>query len=364
MSQFDFQVFLLHVAVSLVGNATVRKALLEDPASHAKSGDYNIVTWRAPRLPTVSEEEEEEKLASQGASESLASRCVLVEVLFGSKTTTPAAAAAATATSMRELTMNLTGLWLLPNGSGLCVDTTAAERVVVTLDQLRHHFGQQQHLNVDVDSTDSTVLAATFARALLLQHPPKYVQQQQQQNTTMDAKSSGETEVAASASTATTVTTCSAKAHIPLYYEDLEQAAVWKLNGGEKRGGPCLSRIPPPAMAMWMRSLRTTLPAVDDTMTGTLSLGGTDRKETLQEQESLLALFRDWQQRPPPAAVQQPMASATSAATDTRTGTTSTTAATSFSNDNNNNNNKPPVKKKTMRVKNKHGFARIPNRRR
>jgi hypothetical protein len=412
MSLFDLQLFTLHVASHLVGEETVRRALLSSNDESSKS--RHLFSWRSPPLApgngdydcngdddddessgtgTDQHQRHEPQEQKEKDEESRTASLVFLEVIFDwHPTITPAALESKSTTSTtppttRTIAMHVNALLRMSrDGRGLCVGVvpsgkrSEAAEVRVTLQDLERHFEQ---ISIDVASTPETVLATTFANALLAMH----------------TQSTGGLPSTTSNSRHGTVRVLQSSpgsgwgdvhARIPLCYHDLQETATWTIRQPAPRTtGLDDLAIPAAAMSMWMRSLTPPTAVHIATSTATAFTAGeppfsaekaTSPPLSVEKQKlkpapapvvvDLLTLFQEWRQTPvvkPVPAAADPLLSASekehggAVCLDSKE---SPGATTTHDNVPVGGSDSPGVqqKQKVVQIKRKHGFTRIPSK--
>jgi hypothetical protein len=419
MSSFDLQLFTLHVASHLVGEETIRRAL-SSSSNDESSNSRHLFSWRSPPLAPgsgdydcngvgvddenvhQSQEQKEKDEESRNAS------LVFLEVIFDwhpMDSGTPATLDSKSSTSTtntqqqqppttRKIHMQVNALLRLSqDGTGLCVGVVPATapqevgEVRVTLQDLERHFEQ---ISIDVTSTPEIVLATTFANALLAMHthsndglptPPPATTAE---NPSLDRS---RTCVLKSMPESGDV-----QAHIPLWYQDLQDTATWTIRQPATSTTTSLdhlSTIPSAAMSMWMRSLTPPITTPTHMLTSAstfttgdpLLLSAEKSVSTPQKVKppaaaaappaamDLVTLFQEWRRTPVVKSVALPVADPlhSHAAPEKEHGgpvgfldRESPGGATTL--DSVPAGGSPAEQKKVVQIKRKHGFTRIPSK--
>lgn len=363
MSLFDLQLFTLHVASHLVGEETIRRALSSSNDESSKS--RHLFSWRSPPLAPgnsdydcngVSDDDEKSSYIhvidqnqhrhpqeqKEEDEESRNASLVFLEVIFDwHPIATPAILESMSTTTnkaltTRTITMHVNALLRMSqDGTGLCVGVApsgkrtelvggplAADELCVTLQDLERHFEQ---ISIDVTSTPEAVLATTFANALLAMHThsPKGVPSPPQKTTAVENASLDRACVLKSSPGSGDM-----QAHIPLWYQDLQETATWIIRQPAQSTSPPTTTsidlsisgveastlwIPAVAMSMWMRSLAPPTAAHMLTSTSAFTTGEPPRSAaksmstpppTVEKQKQtkpaadLLTFFQEWRQTP------------------------------------------------------------------
>jgi hypothetical protein len=388
---FDLQIFILHVASHLVGEETIRRALTSESNSDSSNvPSHHLCSWRSPpRLLVTDHEQRQPQQEPTGNNEECRNAsCIFLEVIFDwlptTSTETETNAATATATNTpptitRTITMHVNALLHMSDGTGLCVgaeptgsgnnhtETSPAAAAAVTLSDLEGHFDV---LGVDVASTPETILALTFANALLMLQA-NADRLPTAENVSHDRPSSSSNNQALSVRVHESSDTGVKQAHIPLYYQDLQQTATWTIFQQQQQQQ---QTIPAPVMAMWMRSLTPTptqIPTETETATATTPAKPSVRAEkssprSMDKQKEPVAvavvdlrtLFQEWRQTPVRVAAQL-AGSSYSLQLQTDQKKEPANANNDSSPHQNDNNGPDSSKKKVVLVKRKHGYSRM-----
>jgi hypothetical protein len=410
MSLFDLQVFTLHVASHLVGEETIRRALSSSSSNDEISKSRHLFSWRSPPLDPgesngvlVTDQhqhrpQEQKEMDEKSRNASL----VFLEVIFDwhpMDSSTPAleskSMTSTTATNTqqqkppttRTITMHVNALLRMSqDGTGLCVGVAPSGKEVaelcVTLPDLERHFEQ---ISIDVTSTPETVLATTFANALLAMQthsnggglPP--ISETTAENTSLDHSRAC---VLKSSSSSGDI-----QSHIPLWYQDLQDTATWTIRQPAARTTTSLDgpTIPAAAMSMWMRSLTPSTAAPTQMLTSAstpttveplhLSAEKATVKATPQKSKpaapapaavDLLTLFQEWRQtpvaKPVPAKADSLYSHAVPEKEHGAVGFPGRESPGATTQDSVPAGGTPAEQKKMVQVKRKHGFTRIPSK--
>jgi hypothetical protein len=275
----------------------------------------------------------------------------------------------------------------------------------VTLQELERHFEQ---MSIDVTSTPEIVLATTFANALLAMHSHSNGLPETAENTSLDRTTSSSTVRVRGLQSSSGSAGDDVQALIPLCYQDLQQTASWtirqprttatatatttNLDLSTSREEESSLRIPAMAMSMWMRSLISTA-ALTQSSTATFTtvespLSAEKSKSistppTVQKQKQakpataavvgLLTLFQQWRQTPvrvvkpvQPASAADPLHSAAEKEYGAKLFLDQVSPGTATHDNVPATGGSPSVTtvqqqpKKVVQIKRKHGFTRIP----
>ena len=426
MSSFDLQLFTLHVASHLVGGETIRRALSSSSSSSSNdesSKSRHLFSWRSP--PLAPGNGDGDSVESNGVfatdqhqhrpeerkfkdEESRDASLVFLEVIFDwhhMDSATPALESKSTNTQQqqplspqppttRTITMQMNALLRMSqDGTGLCVGVAPSGKRVgelrVTLQDLERHFEQ---ISIDVTSTPEIVLATTFANALLAMQshsnhggglPPI-------PETTAEYASQDRSRACALKSSPDSG---DVQACIPLYYQDLQDTATWTIRQPATTTATTTtsldcSTIPAAAMSMWMRSLtpptaaQTHILMSASTYTAGVATGDplllSAEKSTSTPQKrvpvapaaagvDLLTLFQEWRQTPvvKPAALPTADPLHPHAAPEKKHGAVGFLGRESpgaTTQDSVPAGGTPAEQKKVVQIKRKHGFTRIPSK--